>query len=48
MAKKIVEKLGGTIGVNSQLGIGSHFWIVLPVDVETKLSTADNNALSLN
>lgn len=48
MAKKIVETLGGRIGVNSQLGIGSHFWIVLPVDVETEPIANGSNALTLN
>ena len=29
MVKKAVEKMGGRVGVESELGIGSRFWIEL-------------------
>jgi CheY-like chemotaxis protein len=32
ICKQIVELMGGTIGVDSQLGAGSTFWFVLPLD----------------
>ena len=35
IAKKLVTAMGGTIGVSSELGQGSHFWINLPCRVDT-------------
>jgi signal transduction histidine kinase len=32
LCKRFVEMLGGQIGVESTLGRGSTFWLVLPVD----------------
>ena len=31
VSKKIIELLGGTIGVNSKVGEGSCFWFILPI-----------------
>jgi len=33
IAKRVIEALGGTIGVRSQLGVGSTFWFQLPFEV---------------
>jgi len=30
MVKKAVERMGGRVGVDSELGVGSRFWIELP------------------
>lgn len=32
ISKSIIEQLGGTIGVDSELGKGATFWFMLPVD----------------
>ncbi len=39
ICKKMVELLGGKIGVESQVGIGSRFWVRLPIFCKDKTST---------
>ncbi|MCK5696938.1 MAG: response regulator [Gammaproteobacteria bacterium] len=34
ISKQLVEKMGGTIGLKSTLGSGSHFWFILSLPIE--------------
>lgn len=45
IAKNIVERLGGNIGVNSQLGNGSTFWFDLPITTVNEHPTEKHDAL---
>jgi len=38
ISKQLVERMGGTIGVESQIGKGSTFWFTLRLPVDTTLS----------
>lgn len=45
MAKKIVEKLDGTIGVSSRHGEGSHFWFRVPFSINNDATFPKANGI---
>lgn len=45
MAKKMTERLGGTIGVESQEGVGSRFWIQIPFNIDESTDLNRKNPL---
>ena len=42
IVRRIMEKLGGTVGVESQLGAGALFWFELPVEIAVNPTAAAN------
>jgi|HubBroStandDraft_6_1064221.scaffolds.fasta_scaffold02270_10 signal transduction histidine kinase len=41
LARKFAELLGGRVGAESQLGVGSKFWVVLPVQYQAQTRTGE-------
>jgi len=42
ITRRIVEMMGGTVNVESQVGMGSSFWIKLPLESLARLNHTDN------
>jgi signal transduction histidine kinase len=41
LARKFAELLGGHVGAESELGTGSRFWVVIPVQYQAQTATAE-------
>jgi signal transduction histidine kinase len=41
LARKFAELLGGRVGAESQLGVGSRFWVVIPVQYKPQPAAAE-------
>ena len=42
VAKRLVESIGGSIGVDSEPGMGAKFWIMIPTTVAPAMTEPDN------
>jgi CheY-like chemotaxis protein len=47
VAKRLVEFMGGTIGADSTVGVGSHFWIELSLTAAPRLVAAESEPVTL-
>lgn len=45
ISKSIIERLGGEIGVESEIGIGSRFWIRIPIATDSPTTNEDTGSV---
>ena len=48
IAKSLTEHMGGRIGVESEVGKGSHFWVDIPLGVVEPAATAAGNVIAFD